>query len=160
MCTWIIHTILTYLKMLMAVRSFYLSSTTVSQNASSVRNAQGKPLSYGRLSPRETLLSLSLVNSQCPHLPSSGTGWAGERTFWIESRAAIPLLTKHKILLPDLLGLLGCPDLPRRGSRLHNLIPCVASDDKRPAGRRSHTRHAHADVPVVLTSTGSSGSTK
>ena len=38
-------------------------------------------LSYGRLSPRETLLSLSLVNSQCPHLPSSGTGWAGERVF-------------------------------------------------------------------------------
>ena len=36
-------------------------------------------LSYGRLSPRETLLSLSLANSQCPHLPSSGTGWAGER---------------------------------------------------------------------------------
>ena len=56
-----------------------LSSTTASQNASCVRNAQGKPLSYGRLSPRETLLSLSLVNSQCPHLPSSGTGWAGER---------------------------------------------------------------------------------
>ena len=91
----------------------------------------------------------------------------------VESRAAVddhwgqltgvpqlPLLTQHKILSPDLLGLLGCLDLPRRGSRLHNLIPCVASDDKRPAGRRSHTRHAHADVPVVLTSTGSSGSTK
>ena len=32
--------------------------------------------SYGQLSPRETL---SLANSQCPHLPSSGTGWAAER---------------------------------------------------------------------------------
>ena len=26
-------------------------------------------------------VSVPLVNSQCPHLPSSGTGWAGERVF-------------------------------------------------------------------------------
>ena len=29
-----------------------------------------------------TIVECASVNSQCPHLPSSGTGWARERAFW------------------------------------------------------------------------------